>query len=465
MKNFLDNDFLLNSDVAKELYKTYAKDMPIIDYHCHLNTKEIAENKKFSNITEAWLGGDHYKWRLMRACGIEEKYITGNASDKDKFLQWATIMPKLIGNPIYHWTHMELKRYFDFNETLNKNTALKAWDLCNNKLKNLRAQDFIKQSNVKVICTTDDPIDTLEYHDFIQKSDFDIKVLPTWRPDKILNIEQEDYLNYLTNLSDISQVDITDWCSLKESLVARMEHFSKFGCVISDHSFPFVMFEPVADQTINDILHKKMQNNSLTDLEILQYKTALMLFLAKEYHKRNWTMQLHYGVMRNNNTLMLNSIGIDSGFDCICDPAPLTPLAKFLDQLSKTKTLPKTILYSLYGGDNIAIDTLIGCFQEGEVLGKIQHGAAWWFNDNKDGILKHLTSLASQGVLGNFIGMLTDSRSFLSYTRHEYFRRILCDYIGNMVESGEYPKDYDALGQIIKNICFNNANSYLNLNI
>ena len=465
MKKFLDNDFLLNNDVAVKLYRDYAQNMPIIDYHCHLDPKEIAQNKKFETITEAWLGGDHYKWRLMRACGVEEKYITGSADDKDKFFKWAGIMPKLIGNPIYQWAHMELRKYFGYDGVLCPDTAQEVWNVCNSKLKSMGAQDFITESNVKVICTTDDPIDSLEYHDAIRQENLGFQVLPTWRPDKILNIDSDGFSDYLTKLADVCQMDITDIDTLKKALKLRMNHFASMGCVISDHSLAFVMYQPADSATINDILNKKIQGDCLTDLEILQYKTSIMMFLAKEYYDRNWTMQLHYGVMRNNNSKMFDLVGVDGGFDCICDPAPLDSLAKFLDALSSDDTLPKTILYSLYGEDNTAIDTLIGCFQEGEALGKIQHGAAWWFNDNKDGIINHMKSLASQGVLGNFIGMLTDSRSFLSYTRHEYFRRILCNFLGEMVEQGEYPQDYKALGSIVQDICFGNANRYLGFNL
>ncbi len=461
MKKFMEDDFLLFNDVSKKLYNDYAKNMPIIDYHCHVNPKEIAENVYFENITQLWLGGDHYKWRQMRSCGVDEKYITGDASDRDKFQKWAETLPRLIGNPLFHWSHLELKKYFGYEGILNGDTAEDVWNICNQKLKTMSVRDIIEMSNVELICTTDDPVDSLQYHKKIADSDFSAKVLPAWRPDKLLCIEKESFKPYIEQLAKISGIDIFDFSSLKKAITIRMDFFDSFGCNISDHGLSYVMYVPASEKEVNDIFVSALSGKILGKNEILKFKTACLKFMAEEYFKRNWVMQLHFGVMRDNNKLQLKNLGVDTGFDCIGDNAPMSQLAAFLNCLAENQSLPKTILYSLNPNDNAAIDALIGCFQDNIPFGRVQHGAAWWFNDHRQGITDHLTSLANLGVLSNFIGMLTDSRSFLSYTRHDYFRRILCEFIGNMVVQGAYPYDIEFLGGIVQDISYKNIKQYL----
>lgn len=468
MKKFMDRDFLLSTNTAKQLYHDYAEKMPIIDYHCHINPREIALNRKYENITQLWLESDHYKWRLMRANGVEERYITGDADDFEKFQKWAETLEKAIGNPIYHWSHMELQKYFGYSGVLNGRTAQKVWDFCCNKIKKngMSSRSIIMQSNVKLICTTDDPIDSLEWHKAIEKDkEFKTKVLPAWRPDNTLNIEKEDYTDYLKQLSCVSGITINDYELLKKALLVRMDYFEKAGCLISDHGMDYIMYNPAGENEVADIFKKRMLGENINSDEVLKFKTALMLFLGNEYSKRNWVMQLHFGVKRNNNSLAYKQLGADTGFDAINPISSVRQLPEFLDAMTSKRCLPKTILYSLNPNDNTAIDTIMGCFQDSPgVEGKIQHGCAWWFNDNKTGMKEHMISLANQGLLGNFIGMLTDSRSLLSYTRHEYFRRILCDLVGNWVEDGEYYYDIDSLVKIVKDISYNNSVKYFHLN-
>ena len=464
MKEFLDDDFLLDTPSAKHLYHDYAAAMPIVDYHCHINPKEIYEDRKFDNITQVWLGGDHYKWRQIRSNGVEEKYITGtDTSDREKFQKWAETLPKLIGNPLYHWSHLELRRYFDYKGYLTGDTASEVWELCNKKLSSdeMTVRNIIRKSNVKVICTTDDPIDNLEWHEKLATvSDLGFKVLPAWRPDKTTNIDKADFADYISKLSDVSGVKINDYASLKEAIKNRMDFFAKHGCSVSDHGIEYVYYNPADDAEVDSILKKKLAGNALTDDEVTKYKTSFLLFLAKEYHKKNWVMQLHYGCKRDNNAAMFKKLGPDTGFDCISNYAPSSQTADFLNALSATNEIPKTILYSLNPADDAVIGTIIGCFQGSDCPGKIQQGSAWWFNDHFDGMEKQMKSLASLGCLGNFNGMLTDSRSFLSYTRHEYFRRIVCRIIGRWVEEGMYPNDEKALKEIVEGISYNNAMRY-----
>ena len=463
MKQFMDKDFLLSTDAAKKLYHDFAAKMPIIDYHCHINPREIAEDRKFDNITQVWLGGDHYKWRQMRSNGIDEYYITGDAPDREKFQKWAETLPKAIGNPLYHWSHLELQRYFGYNKPLNGDTAEEVWNLCNEKLQqdDMTVRNIIRRSNVSVICTTDDPVDSLEWHDAIAKDEtFEVKVLPAWRPDKAMNIEKPDYTDYLDKLSNVSGVAIKTFEDLKSALTARMEFFASMGCCISDHALNYVMYATASDEAIEAIFAKRLAGGTVTKEEELQFKTAFMLFVGREYHRLDWAMQLHYGCKRDNNDLMYNKLGPDTGFDCIDNYAPSSQMADFLNALIKTDELPRTILYSLNPNDNASIGTILGCFQSSQAIGKIQQGSAWWFNDHKTGMIDQMTSLANLGLLGNFIGMLTDSRSFLSYTRHEYFRRILCNLIGTWVENGEYPYDEKSLKEIIEGISYNNALRY-----
>lgn len=463
MKPFLDQDFLLSTPTASRLYREYAEITPIVDYHCHINPQEIAEDRKFDNITEIWLGGDHYKWRLMRSNGVEERYITGDASPRAKFQKWAETLAKAIGNPLYHWSHLELRRYFGYEGILNGETAEAVWELCNQKLQTpkMSVRGLIRQSNVKLICTTDDPVDDLHWHQVLREdSSFEVTVLPAWRPDQAMNLDNSTYLDYLKRLSNASGVAITDFDTLKEALRIRMNYFQEQGCSVSDHALNYIHYAPASEETINNILIKRLQNETLATQELLQFKTAFIQFVASEYHRRNWVMQLHFGCKRNNNALMFEQLGADTGYDCIDNYAPSADAADFLNSLIAARHLPKIVLYSLNPNDNAYIGTLIGCFQDSSAAGKLQQGSAWWFNDHKQGMLEQMTSLANLGMFSNFIGMLTDSRSFLSYTRHEYFRRLVCDLIGGWVEDGEYPEDYSTLGEMIKDISYNNAVRY-----
>ncbi len=468
MKQFMDQDFLLSNETAKKLFHDYAEPTPILDYHCHINPREIAEDRQFENITQVWLGGDHYKWRFMRSCGVEEKYITGDASDKEKFLAWAKCLGKAIGNPLYHWSHLELQRYFGYNGALSEKTAEEVWELCNKKLADpsMSVRNIIRNSNVTLICTTDDPVDTLEWHDKIKADEtFDVQVLPAWRPDKAMNIEKPDYPDYLAKLSEVSGVKINSFTDLKEALANRMDYFASKGCSVSDHGLEYVMYLPASEGEIEKILTKRLSGASVTREEELKFKTACMVFVGAEYAKRNWAMQLHYGCKRDNNTKMYDRLGPDTGYDCINNYAPSAQLADFLNALISQDALPRTILYSLNPNDNQAIGTILGCFQDSSAVGKIQQGSAWWFNDHKTGMQDQMISLANLGNLSGFVGMLTDSRSFLSYTRHEYFRRILCNLLGTWVENGEFPQDYEILGEIVKNISYYNAVNYFGFDL
>ena len=463
MKQFMDKDFLLSTETAKELYYDYAVKTPILDYHCHINPQEIAEDRRFENITQVWLGGDHYKWRLMRSNGVEEKYITGDASDWEKFQKWAETLERGIGNPLYHWSHLELRRYFGYNGVLNKETAEEVWNLCNEKLQqaSMSVRNLIKQSGVTLVCTTDDPADSLAWHKMLKEdSSFDVQVLPAWRPDKAMGIEKPAFAEYMKTLGSVSEMEIQTFADLKKALEHRAAFFNEMGCRASDHGLEYVMYVPAPEEEIERIFAKKLSGAQVTKEEELKYKTAFMLFAGAMYNKLGWVMQLHYGCKRDNNTPMYEKLGPDTGFDCINNYTPSSEMTDFLDALHKTGDLPKTIIYSLNPNDDEAIGTIIGCFQDSSAAAKIQQGSAWWFNDHKTGMTKQLTSLANLGCLSHFVGMLTDSRSFLSYTRHEYFRRILCDLFGTWVENGEYPKDMKVLGRIVKDISYNNAVNY-----
>lgn len=463
MKAFMDRDFLLSNPTAVKLYHEYAEVTPILDYHCHINPKEIAEDRKFDNITQVWLGGDHYKWRYMRSCGVDEKYITGDASDKEKFLKWAEVLGKAIGNPLYHWSHLELQRYFNFHKPLNKNTAEEAWEVCNAALAqdDMSARNIIRRSNVTLLCTTDDPIDDLHFHkEIAEDTSFDVKVLPAFRPDKAMNIEKENYLDYLSQLEKSAGISIHSFKDLKKALADRMDYFAEMGCTVSDHGLEYVMYEPGTEEQIEKIFAKRLKGDIPSRGEELRFKTEFLLYVSREYAKRNWVLQLHYGVKRDNNVKQFKLLGPDTGYDCIQNKTSAAELADFLNALAVTDELPKTIIYSLNPIDNAYIGTILGCFQNSEAVAKIQQGSAWWFNDHKIGMQDQMASLASLGNLSGFVGMLTDSRSFLSYTRHEYFRRILCNYIGTLVENGEFPEDYEILGEIVKDISYNNAVRY-----
>ncbi len=469
MKAFMDENFLLSTETAQKLYHEYAEVMPVLDYHCHLNPQEIYEDRKYENITQVWLGGDHYKWRQMRSNGVEEKYITGDATDREKFQKWAETLELAIGNPLYHWSHLELKRYFGYEGYLNGETAEEVWNLCNAKLAEagMSARGLIVQSNVTLVCTTDDPADSLEWHIKIaEDKDFNVQVLPTWRPEKAMSPEKPDYLDYLKKLSAVSGVEINSYAALMEALKIRLDFFTDVaGCKISDHSLAYVMYAPATAEEIEAIFAKRLAGELPTAKEEAQFKTAMMIDLGREYNKKGMAMQVHYGVKRDNNQAIYKALGPDTGVDCINNFAPSSEMADFLNALAITGELPKTILYSLNPNDNASIGTIIGCFQDSTAVGKIQQGSGWWFNDHKTGMIEQMTSLANLGLLGNFIGMLTDSRSFLSYTRHEYFRRILCELIGGWVENGEYPADYKTLEKIIKGISYNNAVRYFGFDL
>ena len=473
MKKFMTEDFLLDSEVAKTLYHYYAAEMPIIDYHCHVNPKEIAEDKKYKNITEIWLGADHYKWRAMRSCGLPERVITGDASDYEKFEAFATALPSLIGNPLYHWSHLELKRYFGYDGVLSPETCEEVWNLCNEKLQDMSVRSIIKQSNVKLLCTTDDPIDTLEYHKIIKADDtFDVEVLPAFRPDRAMNIDKPDFSEYIATLADVCGMKITDIDSLMAALATRTAYFNENGCRTADHGFDEVVFDAKKSAeevkaVANEAFKKALAGEVPSDEMVIDYKSAMMRFFGAEYVKYNWVMQLHFGALRSPNTIMKNILGPDTGYDTINAANCIVALARLLDALNNDGALPRTVLYSLNPTDNAALGTLIGSFQytsaeaEGlSCLPPMQHGSAWWFNDHIRGMRDQLENLASLSALGKFIGMLTDSRSFLSYTRHEYFRRILCSVIGGYVERGEYPLDIDNLAQMICDICYNNTKDF-----
>lgn len=463
MKAFMDKDFLLATPTARALYHDYAEQMPVMDYHCHINPKEIWEDRQFDNITQVWLGGDHYKWRLMRAAGVEEKYITGDASDREKFQKWAETLATAVGNPLYHWSHLELKRFFGYEGILNGETAEEVWQLCNAKLreKDMSVRNLILRSHVTLICTTDDPVDTLEYHQKLANdTSFPVTVLPAWRPDKAMNIEAPGWMDYLARLAEVSGKTISSFADMKEALRTRMAYFHENGCRLSDHALEYVMYVPADEKTVEAIFAKRLSGQQVTREEELTYKTAFMGFVGREYKKLDWAMQLHYGCKRNNNGQMFRLLGPDTGYDCINNYAPSAQLEDFLGAFADSNELPRTIVYSLNPADDAVIESVIGCFQNSDAVGKVQHGSAWWFNDHIMGMRQQIMTLASQGRLAGFVGMLTDSRSFLSYPRHEYFRRILCDYLGDQVENGLFPDDRATLGRIVQDISYNNADRY-----
>lgn len=469
MKAFMDKDFLLDTQTAATLYHSYAEACPIIDYHCHISPREIWEDMRYDNITQVWLGGDHYKWRLMRCAGVSEQYITGSASDHDKFIKWAGVLGRAIGNPLYHWSHLELRRFFGYEGVLNESTAEEVWELCNSKLKSegYSVRGLIARSNVETICTTDDPTDTLEWHEKLAADEsFKTAVLPAWRPDKAMNLEKPDYLDYLKKLEKASGIKINSVDTLKAALSKRMEYFHKHNCRLSDHGIDHVYYITDDPENVEAIFQSRLDCDTVDELEDFDeieaevFKTDIMLFLARKYKELGWTMQLHFSCKRNNNTRMFEKLGPDTGYDCIMDSPMALETADFLNELDMTGKLPKTILYSLNPNDNQAIDTICGCFQSDEAVSKVQHGSAWWFNDHLSGMTDQLTSLANLGYLAGFVGMLTDSRSFLSYPRHEYFRRILCRLLGRWVEDELYPADMETLSEIVRGVSYENAKRY-----
>lgn len=464
-KSFMDENFLLETATAQKLYHEYAAPQPIIDYHCHLPPEQISQNKQFRNITEIWLGGDHYKWRFMRSAGVTEDFITGDQPDQEKFRKFCQVLPMGVGNPLYHWSHLELQRYFGTKTVVSGATADELWETCNALIgtPDLSARGLMVRSNVKAVCTTDDPIDDLVHHKAVATEGFQVKVLPTWRPDKAVKIDIAGFADYIPKLAAVSGVAINRFADVTKALGLRLDHFAAHGCKVSDHAIDNVFFEEASEAQLDAVLAKAMSGQVLTQFEADQYKTAVMLFLGREYAKRGWASQLHISAQRNNNTRMFKKLGPDTGWDSIADGQVAAKLSRYLDALDSDDLLPKTILYTLNPKDNEVLGTMLGNFQDGKVVGKMQFGSGWWFLDQKDGMIKQLTALANLGNLGAFVGMLTDSRSFLSYTRHEYFRRILCNLIGGWVENGEYPQDWAALKKIIEGICYNNAEAYFKL--
>ncbi|MDR1832225.1 MAG: glucuronate isomerase [Fusobacteriaceae bacterium] len=468
MKTFMDKDFLLNTETAKTLYHQYAAKMPIIDYHCHLQPKEIYENKKFRNLTEVWLGagdryGDHYKWRVLRARGYDEDYISGAADDRARFDIFVETLPRTVGNPLYHWSHLELKRYFDIEELICPENADLIWKKANEKLETLTAREMMAKFDVRTVCTTDDPVDSLEWH-LKMKADPTLKVtvLPAFRPDKAINCELSWFGDWIGKLSAVVGYPIKTLKDLLRALEDRIKFFDAAGCKLSDHGLDTVCYAEATEEEAEAVFRKALAGEPLTKKEIDQYKGTLLVFLGRQYAKYGWVQQYHIGALRNNSGRMLREIGADTGFDGIGDAKVAAKLSALLDKLDSTDELPKTILYNLNPADNEVLAVLAGCFQGNPrgIRGKIQYGAAWWFLDQKDGMEKQLEALSQVGLLSQFVGMLTDSRSFLSYPRHEYFRRILCNKLGNLVENGEYPADIPFLGQIVEDICYNNAKAY-----
>jgi glucuronate isomerase len=467
MKKFLSEDFLLDTDTGKKLYFDNAADLPIIDYHCHLPPQQIALNHQFKNLTEIWLQGDHYKWRAMRVNGVDESYITGNRSDKEKFLQWASTVPYTYRNPLYHWTHLELQRYFDIHDILNEHTAESIYDTCNQKLQTpeYRVQELLKKMKVEVICTTDDPADSLEYHALLGKQNLNIKVLPAFRPDRSMSItDPVSFKGYLKKLSTVSDIEITSLHEFLDALKKRHDFFHQSGCRISDHGFEQFFEVECTSKELENIFRKVMREEQPERNEIQKFQNAMLLQLAEWDFEKGWVQQFHLGALRNNNSRSLEKLGPDTGWDSIGDFPQARALSNFLNSLDKKNTLAKTILYNNNPADNEMMATMIGNFNDGTVAGKVQWGSAWWFLDQKDGMTRQLNALSNMGLISRFIGMITDSRSFLSYPRHEYFRRILCGLFGREIESGELPNDLSWTGKIIRDICYFNARNYFNWN-
>ena len=464
MAKFMDQDFLLKSEAAKKLYHEHGAKMPIIDYHCHINPMEIYEDKRYSTITEVWLGGDHYKWRAMRSCGVPEYYITGGATAAEKFQKWGETIPKLIGNPLYHWTHLELQRYFGITEPLTGENAMEIYEKCNKILSqpDMSVRGIIRKSGVKLICTTDDPVDDLKAHQLLAADPTaPAVVLPAFRPDKAMRADKETFPAYVAQLEKVVGYEINSVADMRRALNDRIAYFASLGCCVSDHALDYCFCVEADEETLDDIFVRAKAGKGITWEEQLAYHTALLLSVGQEYYKRDWVMQLHFGCLRDNSKKMFRKLGPDTGFDSMNDAANAVGLAKLLGVLEEADALGKTILYSLNPADNGIIGTIMGGFQtDSKIPGKIQQGSAWWFNDHKHGMEEQMRSLMSLGAMGTFNGMLTDSRSFLSYTRHVYFRRILCNLFGQMVEDGEYPADWERLGQMVEDISYNNTLHY-----
>lgn len=465
MKKFMDENFLLQTETAQKLYHEHAAKMPIFDYHCHINPKDIAEDRRFNTITEIWLAGDHYKWRGMRTNGVDERFCTGDASDWEKFEKWAETVPHTLRNPLFHWTHLELKRFFGINEVLGPKNARQIYDACNAKLQTpeFSCRGIIRMANVHTICTTDDPIDDLHYHQQIKASGFEVVVLPAWRPDKAMMVDDPAFYNtYIDHLAAVAEISITGFADLIAALAKRHQFFHENGCRLSDHGLDTAFAADYSPKEIRAIFSKVRAGNHLTDDEILKFKSCMLYEFGVMDHSRGWSQQFHIGALRNNNTRLFKKLGPDTGFDSIGDKPVAEPLSNLLNRLDMENKLCKTVLYNLNPADNELYATMIGNFQDGSIPGKMQYGSGWWFLDQKDGMEKQINALSNLGLLSRFVGMLTDSRSFLSYTRHEYFRRTLCNILGADVENGEIPNDMELLGQMVENICFYNAKNYFN---
>ncbi len=463
MKKFMDKNFLLESKTARKLFFEVADKMPIYDYHCHLSPEEIYTDKRFKNITEVWLGGDHYKWRFMRWMGVDEEYITGSASDYDKFLAYAKSLQFAVGNPLYHWSHLELQRYFGIYEPLNEKSAPAIWEKANKIINSgdFSARKLIQKSNVAFIGTTDDPTSNLKYHIALADDDsFKTVVKPTFRPDTAVNIQNDGFVEYIEKLGNVCDVKITDINTLFEVITSRIEFFHQVGSRIADHGVVNIPYAEATQSEVDEIFKKALSGEKANDIEAEKYQTAIMLLCGREYAKRGWVMQLHMSAIRNNNTPMFKKLGPDTGYDSILSVEIARKLSRFLDTLHAEGNLPKTILYSLNNNDNSVLVSMAGNFEGDGIKGKIQHGSAWWFNDHIDGMVEQIKTLGNLGALASFVGMLTDSRSFLSYPRHEYFRRILCNIIGDWVESGMYVNDTETLDKLIADICYNNSKNY-----
>ncbi len=463
MKKFLDDNFLLNNTTGQKLYHVFAKEMPIIDYHCHLSPKMIAEDHQFQNLSQIWLSGDHYKWRAMRTNGVDESYCTGSQPDKDKFLQWAATVPYTLRNPLYHWTHLELKRYFGIEDILDWDSAEKIYDKCTGllKTKEYSVRNLLRKMNVALVCTTDDPVDSLEYHIQLRNDGFEIPILPAFRPDQAMSVsEPEQFNGYVKKLENVSGISISSFDDFLFALQSRHDFFATVGCKVSDHGIEEIYAEDFTGSEIDTLFSKIHSGKPLNISEQRKFKSAMLIHFAEWDWEKGWVQQFHLGALRNNNSRMLQQLGPDTGWDSIGDFSQPASLAKFLNRLDGDNKLAKTIIYNLNPSDNEMMATMLGNFNDGSVAGKIQMGSAWWFLDQKDGMTKQLNALSNMGLVSKFIGMLTDSRSFLSYPRHEYFRRILCNLFGEEIENGEIPDNIEWVGKVIQDICFHNAKTY-----